>query len=417
MMMGVGRSKKALLCVCVFLLLFFSFSYYSKNLVRESVNTFLSAVVICIICLAYKRKVRTNNYAILIVILLIVLGSFSSLLAGDSITAIISPAIDWLLAFLFVSVVDFADFKNAYVKVITFTCLLSIIAELLYYGFPSALSIFPTLQNTAGNYVRNLWFVVVPTFGTYRLQGFAWEPGVFQFLINVAIFFVLSANKWDKKNVFALAILIVSLVLTLSTTGYIVGAVVFLLFGLRKYEEKKTDLKIVFKLLVSCVALFAAVVVLFNVLPDTIGGSTFGFSKLESFFKGGSSSDHIDSASVRYDSIYYPLVAFISNPVFGVGYTGLNNLSVYMHHNMTTCTPVNYFAIYGALYGAIIMVLFYGVCSKLSKKFIKRVLYFVGFLIAVSSEQFVNYLFLDIIICFGIYQGVESANHEIVSYQ
>lgn len=416
-MSTVHKQKDILLAVCVYLLLFFSFSYYSKNVVRELVNTALSALVVFIVYVFYNRKLKIEGNTILFVIPLVILGLLSSFLAGDGITMVVSPMINLVLAVFLVSSVSFERFRKAYINVVSVVCVLSIIAEFLYFVCPSVLTIFPLLKNTSGNYVRNLWVIVAPDFGVYRLQGFAWEPGVFQFIINVAIFFLLSTNMWNKKNKVIMVVLVISLLLTLSTTGYLVGGFVFFLFGLRKYEEKKISFAGLFKVLGLACVLIGLAMFFIALLPNTIGGASFGFSKILEFFKGSSSADHIDSASVRYDSIYYPFVAFLNSPIFGIGYTGLKGLSVYMHHDMTTCTPINYFAIYGFFYGAIVFVLIYRLCARLTAQPFKRVLFFLGFLVAISSEQFVNYLFLDILICFGACVKTEVKKNEIVMYK
>lgn len=60
----------------------------------------------------------------------------------------------------------------------------------------------------------------------HRLAGLWWEPGAYQIVLNMAIFFKLTTYDsmyeiWEKKNRWGFFILLAASILTMSTTGYI----------------------------------------------------------------------------------------------------------------------------------------------------------------------------------------------------
>ena len=116
----------------------------------------------------------------------------------------------------------------------------------------------------------------------------------------------------------------------------------------------------------------------------------------------GLSSNGISTSSVRVDSLYYPFIAFINNPLLGVGQSGLDAIKSTLPHSMLTCTPTNYLAIYGIIYSAIIGSCWY--------KFIKLIVGknrfiivagLISFIVSMISEHYVTYIAMNVLIMYG----------------
>ena len=114
-------------------------------------------------------------------------------------------------------------------------------------------------------------------------------------------------------------------------------------------------------------------------------------------------------ASSRIDSIILPLRYFINNPFLGIGERGYAEISAIVGHSMFTCTPVNYIAKYGLLFGAISywgMIRFFYI-KNLS--IINSILLALCILITLSSEAFTLNPILTCMILYG-FGGNEKNN-------
>lgn len=80
-------------------------------------------------------------------------------------------------------------------------------------------------------------------FTFYRLQSIFWEPGVFAVYILIALFYyAFLAKKRNSKNFF---VLVVSLILTMSTTGLIVGISLLGVFLIKKLKSRIAKLMMI----------------------------------------------------------------------------------------------------------------------------------------------------------------------------
>lgn len=397
--MILTKRQENIIAILTFLLFYCSIGYYCKNILPEKINILICTISISGIigCSGAKFKVQTKM--LYIFFCFSVLGLISSLFAGDSFTFVLYPIINLFLAMLYAANVPIELFKKIYIRIVTIISFISILCGILYYIVPSLFQLFPVTVNTAGNGVYNLLLLVMPVSGNFRLQGFAWEAGVFQLLINFSLLFLITDNNWTRQNKRRLVILAVALVLTFSTTGYIVGLINVLLFLMRNYNGSVSHIKKVF-LAIICIIILLYLVIPF--IPTTINGVSFGLAKIQRFLQGVSTSTNMDSASVRFDSIYYPMKLFFQHPFIGAGYRGINSLGEIMHHTMTTCTIVNYFAMYGGLYGLLIIATFWKFAKRLTIHSMTAFLILAELLLVSFSEQLVNYLIIDILLFLSV---------------
>lgn len=170
--------------------------------------------------------------------------------------------------YFFLSSFQFGQFKKYYLDTVSVMAVISIIIyALVETGFvqPSLIQhnnqkIMMFLCHTVG------WSDL---FG--RLAGIFWEPGAYQIVLNLVLLLYikeLSDFALSKKQIIKLAIVVVAILLTQSTAGYICLALLASYFGIRQMISKGISFKSV--ALIGCVALGAFYLLTSSVLQDKL---------------------------------------------------------------------------------------------------------------------------------------------------
>jgi hypothetical protein len=144
-------------------------------------------------------------------------------------------------------------------------------------------------------YILYYWKGAIHTVGNIsflRNQGFFWEPGIFQIFTNFYLFLLLFTQRNRRFFTFKLFISLFALILSFSTSGFIV----FSLMMLVKLRQMGTKGLIILCLMIP--------IFLTIIMPNIL----FKFS--------GNGSG---SFFLRMISLYIPFRVFIDNPLFGVG--------------------------------------------------------------------------------------------------
>lgn len=135
------------------------------------------------------------------------------------------------------------DFVKKYFNIMVAVAVISL-GGFLYNIF---IGVFPGIVISEGNYnsIRYTSVLYTQMYGEFfinRNAGMFWEPGAFQGFLNIALFF--SFYLQNHKYLFLKRlILVIAVITTFSTTGYISMAFLFLLF-LLKTKSLKTGWKI-----------------------------------------------------------------------------------------------------------------------------------------------------------------------------
>ncbi len=380
----------------VFSILYFSTSWYAKNILSESANLFLVGIILVFTIIGNrKRYFVVHLKAIQIILSLMMISLCACVIKIDVPKNTIYEILIYAIAIIVVGIVSIRDYCEAFVNCICLTSFFSVITWFIGAYAPKILAIFPLVRNDPTVKVYNLFFCVERIDeGMHRLHGFCWEPGAFQTLLNIAIgllIFVPQISNYRRK----LIILFVALLLTFSTTGYIAGIINLILF-LTKAQRK--ECRIFGRIIFIGLGLVGALIVLYPIVPVSIKGVSFGFYKIKEFLQGTTEArGTYDSASVRFDSIYYAIKSFINNPLVGKGFRGMDN-----DGRMYTCTPLNYFAYKGAVYGVIVMCGWAGLCKYVCQFKIHQILLWGMVMVAIISENYLNYLFASVFIVYGI---------------
>lgn len=121
-------------------------------------------------------------------------------------------------------------FKDAYLSVMTVLCVISLFfffLQLTGFTIPSLLP--STSASSIGIYT-----IQTPSeYSNYRLRncGMFWEPGAFAGYINVAfMLFINNLSELFRKHRGKVVILLLALLSTLSTTGYVCFGLIMLFY-------------------------------------------------------------------------------------------------------------------------------------------------------------------------------------------
>lgn len=397
-MLEITKTKMASAYIATFMILYASASFFCKNLLSETYNVLIMIFALFLLALAYKRLWMSKKTLIMCIVF-VLMGTCSSLFAGDELLNIVYPAIAFFIALVYVSIVDWSLFKKVYVNIMTFISGFSIAVYFLYLIAPSIIQSFPIIVNKVGTRSYNLFFSILTPSSFLRDEGFFWESGAFQTFIIIAIVILIYSREYEPRvRACKLVTLYIALILTFSTTGYIAGIITVILLLLERTDGKPGKITIA---LFVILALGIGLIMSLPYLPETVGGVSVGINKLNMFMGGVSTSGNVTSASVRYDSVYYPLKEFTKHPILGYGYKSLDIVKSQMLHGMVTCTPANYLVMYGIFYSVLVFSCLGSLCRNIASRKVEIILVFVSIFIAIISEHYVNYVIIDIFILYG----------------
>ncbi|MBU5450129.1 O-antigen ligase [Acetivibrio sp. MSJd-27] len=253
-----------------------------------------------------------------------------------------------LLAFLFVSIVSFQNFVQKFTKLMYFLAAYSLIVYLIALLIPQVLTFFPITYNIQRLPAYNLGFsVVVQESNMLRNNGFFWEPGAYQTFLNLALIFLLFTKyKIEWKSIFVITFAIVT---TYSTTGYICAGLIYIVYMWQRLFERQEKNNKKLKLIFIFTILFTGAVITYSILPNYVQHQLFG--KVSIYFSD-SDSIYATSSSVRFDAVKYAVEAFKKSPYIGLGREGFQAyIEQITGRNVITCTPLNWFAVYGVVMG------------------------------------------------------------------
>lgn len=343
----------------------------------------------------YKEKrFKTDSYRSNILIFLI----FISYLLTIGINLDLRPGyfvemMVFMLAACIVNYINFRDFFNCFNKILYFFSVCSLIVLVFNFTLPSIFRIFPTTINYANTEFSNLLVAVVfKDISFFRNTGIFREPGVFIIYLSLGLIYQLFVLK--KANLKYTIVYCITLLTTLSTTGFLV-----LLITILGSIFKKSTLKL--KLISSFIVV--TFILAFLLIP-AINEMVFG--KLNE-----DSSDYI-SAFSRISSFSVPLLIFFHNPLWGSGLTRFVDLySLYSlklfgfeleASQASTNTILNKFATFGLVYGSIVVYGIFKLARTLGKIFLVRIFIFAILIILFSSQELRFSLLFYIVVFYGL---------------
>lgn len=299
--------------------------------------------------------------------------------------------------FLFAVVYSLDKFMYVFERIIYTIALASIVIYVIGVLLPSAYSVFPTVYNIQAFPFYNAFISVIPKWSdgnVLRLYGPFREPGVYQMYLNMALLFFIDLN--GKLTLKRAIVYIVAIILTFSTTGYIVLLFTFLYYVF-KNESKKSRIQKNFIILLILLS-----ITILSLYTTLFSADSFVFGKLF--------NDESKSGTARFASILGNLSIFASSPIFGVGITRLPELFVnYIEINYgffdvksNTSTIFVPFATFGILYGTLWVISLTSFFKSFSTKALPMISICLAGLLSFMGENLVEDVLVYILVGYGI---------------
>ena len=305
--------KKALEKIAIFVLLLFS----GALLYKQNSDAFLLILMVYSIVTIVKRKLVKDGF-LKFAGVLFASCLLTSILTHGSLS--IGSAINLVMHFVFPFCViqnhkKISDFIINYCSVTFFVAIVSL-------PFFAAQLIVPNLLKsiTITNLQSGVLFYtnIIYTFSSSALTrncGIMTEPGLYQIILNTAIFFAIFFPKLfsEKKRILYLIVFTITIITTQSALAYINLCVIVFFFLISRNKENRKTRNVVFSGIV-LVSLIILVLGIFN--PDIPFVSTI----TEKLFVDGRIDVSVGSGRYRMISMLTDLEVFKRN-IFGAGYT------------------------------------------------------------------------------------------------
>lgn len=307
-------------------LLTFLVIFYSGSAYAASTNSFYAVLkytftfgILLIWFIKYKGIIRYGNdqrkLAVWIPAVWCCILFLNWVFHDESVAGLISRMLHVIFAYEIVSIVSWKSFKEKYVKIIIFTCVVS----LLFYFFFSNTSIYHSVMPQLWGYTsegilysKYQGFLLYFTSNDPRNFGAFWEPGIFATHIIVALLLLpyVKLNKYKKVCYIILGATILS---TASSSGYVLLLMAIACNWISKIQikEKKDILKMVF-----AIGVIVSLIIIYINLDAIINAMALGDNRIFKKILDASNSERAESMRVN-------LNAFMQRPLLGYGYEGL----------------------------------------------------------------------------------------------
>lgn len=326
------------------------------------------------------KRGSINRYSLLYSMMLSILILLSIFINSDF--NIINFAIIGIMLvpiFVFITIKPQA-FVNAYIRVMTWLALFSIVITYIIPHFvPQLMSLAPIRLNSGGFMVRDYIFGFHYVGLVSRNTGIFREMGVYTIFLNFALIFLLFLPNNTQKKYITFFILAMTGLSTLSTPGLVAMGIIIGAFGISHFNIGILDL------LKASVLIALVAFLVFTKIPYATSYIGDSLNKL---------SQKSDSYTGRMDALSTNLNVWAESPIFGNGYTkatsqGVEYSKEKIFHNTSTTT--SFMACYGIFYMLIITLpigLFVWAirCNMLSK---------ISILLAILILINAQYLVLD----------------------
>ena len=393
-----------ILYLSVFLILFLSSSFVVMNNIISSFSTIALWILVLICSFSLKQRLPLRLFAVFVLLSCILF--LSTIINGENLIVLSKYVFSFFTVMCVVNKFGRENYIKAFIRIMFYLSIVSLVGYLLFIVFPSLSNTM--IVNNANNISFSNYYIYVHltqrNSSFYRNWGMFWEPGGYQIFLCLACMF--EARK-EKPSFRIISILLITVFTTFSTTGYIGGLLIIFYLLIKSSSMKKMrSLKIG---LIGLTTIFVMVFLLNkNYFSSTSDYTVFG--KIINFFDKDYQSGRVTSSSIRYYSLVKPLDVFLKNPLFGVGQTKLIDLTYEYTIGMNLCTMINWFAIYGLIFGLILVI---GLLKFSKEDTIYKTLFIFLFLFVVTMSENVmhNALIISIVFCGYLVGGVTNENN------
>jgi len=236
---------------------------------------FKPVLFILLFFLNFKYLFRIKAKDIYILTLLFCLFALSSLWDLRNISSLYDYSLHnfyiplgMLIGFEYSKKYNIDDFLNVFEKIIFLVSILSLIGYFIVRLQPQIVDYLPSYKYYHTTHKTMLFYNVVTL---NRNSGIAWEPGMFQILPNMALYYYIKNHK-KNLNFFVIMIYMITIYTTLSTTGFfLLMCNLLYLFYTLFFKYKKVIKKLLFFILI-----FSLIPLLYNQLEYHLNYKLFG---------------------------------------------------------------------------------------------------------------------------------------------
>lgn len=344
-------------------ILFISYSPLTKFIIN----------VLVLLFLVFETKNNTlKKTNLIILILLVIYFLLTSRIINEEINdyrSIIVVIVDLIIIFLYCNKYSYSQFKNNFLRIMYPITIIS----LLFFGVTIIIGSNPAIYQKFG-FIKGSSNIniVIYNFVSWqqkvvlmRNSGFAWEPGAFQFLLNLSFFYEIQRYyKLDRRKI----VYIIAIITTFSSTGYLILAFnifVYIFFNRKKIQNSKIVYK--FILIISLIVVIAVYLILTK--------NSFIFKKLSLF-------NNNNSANMRLDDFIRDMKIFYDNILIGIGILKFNYLGI-LEKRISTNSHTLILASFGIIGYLIYNILLY---TRLKQKERNYNLIFILIMLAFTNE-------------------------------
>lgn len=308
------------------------------------------------------------------------------------------------LALKIANKVKFHDFIENFSKILYLLSTASVGLYILVVVMPSIINILPTMSNSGDvEYGTILVSNIMKLEGILRNSSIFREPGVFGIYLMIGLLYEFFYAA--KLNVKRITVFLVTLVTTFSTTAFFAFALVVLGYVFQS-KNFKTKLYI---------SIGTAIFLIF-LLPLV---SEIVFSKLDA------NTHEYRSTLSRIASMTISLSMFCDH-LFGVGLS--NFVNFYPSYSLdlygiefkpdgeATNTFLNTFAIYGIIYGTLLIYAVWRLSCQYQKSIFVTIIIFAIFILLFSSQELRFSLLFNLLVMYGlVYKKIEEPTTEVLN--
>ena len=281
-------------------------------------------------------------------------------------------------AYAYSKFVSLEEFEDAFIKCMRLIAITSLIAFFLG-GIIKSIGFIPTVTNTVGHSYKTLFLTNIPISDSLsrRNLGPFWEPGVYQYYLNIALIFVF--HKEDKKMKYDVVLFIVTLLTTMSGAAILPLPFIFLAYVLN--SKDRTNIKpYVYVIVFLILGLLLLQTGMFDeIINKILGKEDDGLSK---GFRIGSAVANIKMA------IQYPL--FGADPALQgeLRAETIQALNGYATEGNTN-TLLGYASYFGIFVAGYLWKRLYGFCRQISTTTFSAVCLFIAVFLMTSNENLI----------------------------
>lgn len=376
-----------------------------------SKNPVLMPVYLAILAFYFFRYCKFSIKPLLTFVSIFIIWSIASIIKyGSNLGIHYPPFYSIIIAHIAFNIYNKSEFLKIFEKLLVFFCSLSLVVWLLanvigdpFVNFMTSISVLPKPQPPTETYSFIVGLGSSFELGLRRNIGFTWEPGVFSCWVLLGIYVNLIRHKFSLFNIRKnknLYILLVTLLTTLSTTGYSALAIIILFILLNKRSVSS-------KLIV--VALLIAVV-------PTILGFSFMSEKIIGLMDmdQGIMATNYEGTELgmdvvtpqRFTGLYFSWLSFIHDPLLGFNQYANSYVTKVLFGNTVVVAPSEGLLYNLATYGVFMgLFLYYWLIKSsiyLSKAYhYKGAMMFLAFFLTISFSYsfWENCIFMYFYLC------------------